>query len=256
MPSAIHRKRGLKDIVMPIAVIVLALGGILGGTYFVNALPKDTPAARLSLPRKHTVILIDQTDSLSERCVIRVRDMLEHLPERIGPGEMVSVFAVHANSDLTVSPLMSVRNPGRDANEWIENYRLKQEAFNKEFLDPISELAQGIGKRPDSPSSPIVETINRVAGWHMFSSDVPERKMIIFSDMLQNSFNCSDYRHSQVVVASSTGCPDFEPLEGVDVTIDYILRRNKSFLQTKKHRKKWINRFEEAGASVHFENTY
>lgn len=245
----------MKDKVLPVLVILLALATIGGATAFFESIKKNDAVASLVVPTSHTVILIDQTDTLSQRCVARLESMLKNLPETIKPGETVSVFAIHANSDIAVTPLLSVRNPGRDANEWIENYRLKHEAFDKEFLEPISEVSKGLGNRPTSSASPIIETVNRIAEWHKFCDKVGHRRMVVFSDMLQNSPNCSDYSTSKVVHPASTGCPELVPLTGVEVDINYVMRRNKTAIQTAAHRERWRNLFEKAGAEVHITPT-
>lgn len=242
----------LKDKILPGLVMALALGVILGGSWLVKSLPKGqkTAAAKLALPRKHTVVLIDQTDTLSAHCATQLELYLKDLPESMEPGEMVSLFAVDANSDITVSPLLSEVNPGSNVNEWLENYELKRQLFDKEFVKPITAIAGEVKSRPDSKTSPIIETINRIATWHKFSDKVSVRRMVIYSDMLQNSRHCSDYTHSKAVHPASLGCPDLEPLWGVDVDLRYILRRGKSHLQTDAHRKNWIRRLRSAGAKV------
>lgn len=242
----------LRDKVLPGLVMAIALGVILGGSWLVKTLPKgqESAAAKLVLPRKHTVVLIDQTDTLSSHCADQLETFLKELPDSMESGEMVSLFAVDANSDITVSPLLSEVNPGGNVNEWLENYRMKHELFEKEFVDPITEIAGEVKSRPDSPSSPIIETINRIATWHKFCDRVPVRRMVIYSDMLQNSRQCSDYNQSKVLHPASLGCPDLEPLWGVEVDLRYILRRGKSHLQTEAHRKNWIRRLRGAGAKV------
>lgn len=251
-PISSKKNNLMKSTILPVVMIVAALCAFGGLTWAVNSYTATAQNHEESLipPKKHTILLIDQTDKLNPHCCDLLQRLLNSLPEKIKSGEAVSIFSIYQDSDITITPILYVRNPGRNANEFIENVRHKQEVFRREFLVPLQETScnSTIG-RIESPSSPIIETINNITSWHKFSNNIPDRKIIIYSDLLQNSVHCSDYKHSNIVRFQSEGCPKIGDLSNVDVEVYYILRKGKERLQTPEHRKKWVDRFIAANAS-------
>lgn len=241
-----------KGKVLPIALIIFSLSLFGGLTWLVSTVTSDemNEGHNPTPPKSHTLLLVDQTDKLNKRCCIILKSLLEKLPEKIRVGEAVSIFSIYKDSDITITPLLYARNPGRKANEFIENVRHKQQVFQKEFLIPLQQSSNKTIGRAESPSSPILETINNIAGWHKFSPDIPKRKIIIYSDLLQNSVHCSDYNYSKVVHPSATGCPELCDLSNVEVEVYYILRKGKTHLQTPEHRQEWVDRFIKANATT------
>jgi hypothetical protein len=242
----------LKKVILPTAILIFAVCALTGLTWAINhyTQKEDDPERIQAPPKKHTILLIDQTDTLNHRCCLILKKLLKDLPEEIKVNEAVSIFSIYQDSDITLTPILHVRNPGKNANEFIENVKYKREIFRKEFLNPLMQASSNstLG-RIKSPSSPIIETINNILSWHKFSSNIPSRKLIIYSDLLQNSVHCSDYPSQKIVRFKSAGCPEIGDLSNVDVEIYYILRAGKEHLQTPEHRDKWMNRFLTANAS-------
>lgn len=244
----------IKRFVLPVLLITVCLFLLGGISWFTSTqLPGPGERPMPQSPKSHTVILIDQTDKLSERCIIQLEELLASMPKTIKKGEMLSIFAIHSNSDITVTPLLSVYNPGLGSNEWIENLKMKRDTFIKDFMAPIVDFSKNITQRPTSPSSPIVETVNRIMRWEKFSAKTKRRKLIIYSDMLQNSINCSDYPHSDIVYKGSPGCPNLNSMNNVTVDIRYILRPKCYQMQTPSHQKQWVEMFRDSGATVTLE---
>lgn len=246
----------IKRIVLPVLLIISSLFLLGWVTWFINTrLPKPENGPTPDVPASHTILLIDQTDTLSERCIIQLEQLLESMPKTIGTGEMLSIFSIHSDSDIAITPLLSVYNSGLGSNEWIENLKMKRDRFVKSFMAPIIDFSKSIRQRPASPSSPIIETVNRLLRWDKFSAKTRRRKLIIYSDMLQNSMNCSDYPTSTIVYEGSPGCPELRPMDRVRVDIRYIIRPERHALQTGEHRQTWLERFRRAGAAVTLDRT-
>lgn len=245
----------IRNLALPVVLILFCAMLMIWVTWFVNTKVPDARVEPPDAPRAHTIVIIDQTDVLSERCMTQLDMLLQELPQTVKKGEMLSIFAISANSDLAVTPLLSVYNPGLGSNEWVENLRMKRKQFMDSFWTPIVNFSKELKQRPPSPTSPIVETVNRILKWKKFSALTPKRVMVIYSDMLQNSMNCSDYPTSTIVYEGAPGCPELRPMEGVRVDIRYIVRPKLHLLQTPEHQQRWREMFEKAGADVTIERT-
>lgn len=233
----------LQGKVLPTIIILFAIATLLWIT--------GRPSGAVPVKR-HTILLIDQTDKLTERCLDHVADRVLHLPSREA-GERLSVFYIHERSDVVITPLLSVLSQGAGGSRWTENIEIKLENFKKEVLEPLQAIADGLVNCPRSASSPIVETINKISTWSRFSADIPERNLIVYSDMLQHSNNCTDYDDDEIVFPGSPGCPEMKPMTGVNIDIRYIMRKDQWEKQTLEHQQQWVQRLEQAGARVTLE---
>jgi len=201
---------------------------------------------------KHTVLLIDQTDSLSDRCCLQLQKLIEQLADETLVNDKLSIYTIEANSDIDFKAKFSSCNPGSYANEWLENVKLKIETYEKHFLNRIQSVESGVINAPVSDLSPIIETVNRVAEMEGFNHRVPNRKLIVFSDMLQNSYNCSDYPKckEKLVDPLAGGCPDLLSLANVEVAVYYVVRPELKHLQSQNHFDRWKYWLESVGATV------
>lgn len=196
-----------------------------------------------------TILLYDQTDPYSTRCSVTLQGLIKDLGDSTQKSERLSVYEIWENSDLNATSAFDRCNPGKDANEWIENVRKMKATFKDHFQNPLNVVKASVRNQASSKHSPIVETVNTVAGQTAFCNTVPHRKIIIFSDFLQNSVNCSDYPY---VSNFSAQCPPLVELHDVEVELRYILRdgEKERDLQSEGHAKKWVDRFKKAGARV------
>ena len=234
--------------IIPSIIIFIVIISLIVLTIFFKKISGNEEITEF-IPKSHTIILIDQTDKLSDRCTKQLKEIFDKLPETIKPKETISIFSIYNNSDITITPILSLTNPGKNANQWYENIKHKREVFEKEFLTPLIKTTNGVNTKQESISSPIIETINNLIEWHKFSCKIPNRKLIIFSDMLQNSSHCSDYPSSKIVHPISEGCPKLNNMDNIIVVVYYILRQDKKHLQTQKHKKRWEKLFSDANAS-------
>lgn len=196
-----------------------------------------------------TILIHDQTDAYSSRCSIALQSIIKNLGDTTNKRERLSVYEIWENSDLNATSAFDRCNPGQDANEWIENVRNIKETFKNHFQNPLNLVKASVRSQSSSAHSPIVETINTVAGNAEFCNTVPHRKLIIFSDFMQNSVNCSDYDY---VPTHSKRCPPLVELHDVEVELIYLIRDGDKAkkIQTDTHANVWVRRFKEAGARV------
>jgi hypothetical protein len=94
-----------------------------------------------------------------------------------------------------------------------------------------------------------VETISNISREEDFGSGVASRRLVVISDMAQNSANFSQYNHKGAQVALPTELGVFRPdLKGATVRIHYLLRPSLRRIQGPEHQETWQAFFERAGA--------
>ncbi|MDL2060126.1 hypothetical protein MUN46_009285 [Mesosutterella sp. AGMB02718] len=207
-------------------------------------------------PVGHTIVLVDETDPLSPIQADFFKVQMEQLVRKqMKDGELLSLYSISGDPNSNRRPLIEVCKPrdGSDANPLNENEKLMKKRFYEKFAKPIDKLIEKLtSKKEPEKISPIMETIqfasvNSLRKWNVRG----ERKLLIFSDMLQNTEGFSLYR----------GTPSFTAFEGspyasetkaylpnVGVQLYYFV--NDPRLQTKSNLAFWEQYFLKDGATV------
>jgi hypothetical protein len=125
--------------------------------------------------------------------------------------------------------------------------------FMKDTVTPVfKKLRDAVLSSDSSQDSPILEYLSGISKWRGFDS--PNRKLVIVSDMLENSaalpqFAAGRKRFSDF---STTGygrslLPSFR---GVEVSIYYVMRRKYAADQTDAQQQFWRDYFRASGADM------
>ncbi len=208
-----------------------------------------------------TAILIDATDSLgASHSKVIVEEINKFLIQHLDLYEWVGLFILNEDNVTLAKPEVERCNPGKQANEWIENPGIRKERFKREFQEPMREAVRKLIRRPMQATSPIFEMIHSVSLYKHFDS-TKKRRLIIVSDMLQN---VSKYSHYNGHLNKADPGEYFEDwkntdyarqvlqlsLNDVDVRILYVQRLDSRELQTPEHVRFWENYFFDVGATV------
>jgi len=156
----------------------------------------------------HTIVVLDRTDRLTSNqqryIVARMRRLVGVNSDgdvvqgegALGAGERLTVFEVSPGEFGELSdPILSICRPrdGSKASELYENGRLIERRFEQRFLKPFEAFLSTI-KGGGLQESPILETLFDIAARDDFNAEVLNRRLLIFSDMLQHNENLSFYR--------------------------------------------------------------
>jgi hypothetical protein len=131
-----------------------------------------------------------------------------------------------------------------------------QRRFKALVVDPINK-ALLVTSGPDSGGvngrSPLLEGLHFVTRYTPWATTHGHRRIIIFSDMLQNSPNVDFYRDGTARLLQSDGRPRFPrwlaDLKGADVQVELVLRDADAQLQGPQLREEWTNYFKACGAA-------
>lgn len=206
------------------------------------------PKGQNSAPPAHTLILLDQTDSLPEDEIAYARHLIWNEYQWLPQNGVMTVKSIS-----TVGPATEVkvcRMPlARETNVALNNPRAIEREFKRSAGQRIELLLERLSRAPEQEQSPIIEAVMSVFRRLDYGSDVEARRLIILSDMLQNSSLLSHYQRSvdpsPVVARIRDSGID---MSNVSIRIHYV-RREPASRQTPAHRAFWQRLLEESGSS-------
>jgi hypothetical protein len=143
--------------------------------------PVDRPLAG------HTVVIVDRTDSWTTAMGAALTQLVENAQRDTGKYEKFSIVSLDAQQ--SVHPLFSICNPG-EPTFWSDLYRGRRYTtrdFEQRFVGAAESVIEQIREPSEARTSPIVEYVHRWLGSDDFSPGIRHRRLILVSDMRQNS---------------------------------------------------------------------
>lgn len=222
----------------------------------------------ISGSEQQTILLIDTTDALTLVAQERLKQLLQSFLDSknkhyVQPAHELIVY--HLTPRVAdMSKLMRVCNPGNpedralidDLTSGVIDARRKWRAFQKRVLQ-IWRAVPGIDEQVSGKYSPLLESLAVVTARHVPSLGVGEQRkptrLILFSDMLQNSGLLSHYKSVPAIksFAKSVGYAEMESdLNGIDVWLFYVRRTGLEHKQTPKHYYWWTQAVELFGGRL------
>jgi hypothetical protein len=135
----------------------------------------------------HTVAIVDRTDRWTPGMSDALRQLIETAQRETPQYQKFSIVSLDA--DQSTHPLFSVCNPGAPTF-WSDLYRGRrytQRDFDQKFVGAADRVVARVSEPAEAPSSPIVEYVHRWLGSDDFNAAMPARRLILISDMRQNS---------------------------------------------------------------------
>lgn len=197
-----------------------------------------------------TVIIMDATDRINNDHKIKIEEAYRVLRNNLELYERVAFFTLKGGNYVAPDPIIELCNPGNKANPLYQNPDRIQRTFERKFYEPIGrEIKASYDQKPQS-QSPIMEMIKGVSRHRVFAqAKGKKRRLVIISDMLQNTSVYSHY-NSSVDFASWSATPGAKPFTSVDIVgaeveIWQLARANSKFA----HQDFWNSYFKSLGAS-------
>ena len=203
----------------------------------------------------HTIILIDKTDAINTSQQHFILDYINREKNKLKDHQKLSLFTLTKDAQMSTVPIFSKCNPGtgEDANELYQNPKMIRLKFDKLFSEPLLAVLGDVFSDNTDTQSPIFETIREFSYRDDFSSDVPQRTLIIISDMMQHTANYSHYRgRINYNDFSKTAYADevTANLDSMNIKIVYLLRDHLNNIQGSRHLLFWDKYFQAMGADV------
>ena len=256
-PRPVSDRRRAEDrrafLILGLALVAIAsVGGLLWAGRS-PALDKATGCGRADLtPPAHTVVLIDQTDRLSRTQINYVKVLIQSEYQRLQPRGKMTVRSISSDPDDDVREFARCRvRRGTEVSGVTNNPDMIEDAFKRTVGDALNAYLNKLEQASTAARSPIIETVAAVAEAADFGANVPERRLIVVSDMAQHSPGLDQYAEPGAYGPADEARQVFgRELNGVQVRVHYVRRPELARLQTQSHKDFWRGWFERAGADV------
>ena len=229
---------------------VLALGVLAAGAYVYATVARPPTLDKTTLcpvdgPRSVAVVLLDSTDEIPDIAKREIRTTLVDMAETLSPYELLEIRLLDAKLPGGRS-IFSKCNPGDGSglSEYTANPRLARQRWLEGFRTPLDEaLATGFKPLPGK-TSPIMETIQRIAVERFTGRAAEEipKSLVVISDMLQHGPDYSQYTGDlsfDRYKASGEYKKAQTDLHGADVLIYYIQRKTGKPINSADHIRFW-----------------
>lgn len=260
-----RRHRRQRTAAFGIFVFIAAVLGVVGYGAWRLTQPVDYDPQTLCLISEesppHMAVLLDKTDSYSERQAERIANLVRRSARDLEVGERFSMFELDERGRMDPEGSFSMCNPGRgdQVSALYNNPAQVEAAYRDQFEAPLDAIMATLIAPREAPQSPVVEAIARLALTDAFDESVPRRRVLVISDMLQNSDTFSIYGGGGALPLGMAGPEEAadaivrqfgDRLDGVEVEVRLIPRERYEDLQRGALRQYWEDLFDALGADL------
>ena len=259
--SNFSKRRHKQGNVLPYVLGAIFALGLLGAagwwmtrTASMLALDEATLCPKTTGPVAMTTILFDLTDPLARAQSAQLRQYLE---QEFAKAPQATQFTMGAVSEDpakwgATDPLCKPASE-QDVSSVNQNVRLVKERYDSRFVVPLEANLDQMISASSANTSPIMESLQAlVADTPGFLTFVGPRRLILVSDLLQNSDAMSFYRGDDWKAFHDS--PAFarlgRTLDGVDIEIFAIPREVNRLKDPQAVEDFWIRYFELQGANL------
>lgn len=172
------------------AIVVAALVGAMAVNYSLSGREKPDDRNCLSDIARKTVIVIDRSDETPRQTVDEIAARISnYVSGSAQENELVAIYEVSEGARTELSPVFSACVPRKDGNDLYEHRASIKKFYEKRFAKPLADALN----RPatTSDSSPVAEVLTDLSASDVMQST--NTRLMVFSDMMQNSSNASLY---------------------------------------------------------------
>lgn len=199
----------------------------------------------------HTIILVDQSDPFNATDIDWVRALLEDEARALPKYGRLTLTVPNAGSPFDPVTIWSACSPGSAAaaNPIFQNPRMIEQAWQTKFHAPLMAGAETVLTDTVAPSSPLMEALFTLADRPDFQGQVPARRLILVSDLMQHSKDHSMYKWgTDWERFAASPLMELRPgLEGVEV-VARVVPRQEYALPLGQVKAFWQRWFAETGA--------
>ncbi len=183
------RGRNALGIILIILAMVV-LGGLGSAAFLLRPPPTDPETlCRTDAPLgAHTIILVDATDRLEARHRRKLSAVLAQERARLSQYDRLTIMRLNVRRPQEPSILFSrcLPRPPEQTNPLFENARMTQETWDEAFAEALERALRSAGSGSDARASPIVAGVRAVAADPDFGAEIPRRRLVLVSDLLQH----------------------------------------------------------------------
>jgi hypothetical protein len=210
-----------------ITLVLIAAGAMIAVNMHLSARPKPDSRSCIAPISRKTVFLIDLSDAIPDQTATEIKSrVLNAVSKDVQFNELVSVFVITDTSRTQLTPIFSACKPQQSGSEITENVRTIKKRFSDNFQKPLERALAT--RPPQSATSPVGEAVIDLSLSDYLRA--PENRMVVFSDMMQNSGNYSLYSCTDAHAAiagfrqNRAGAMERPTFKNTDVRLNFIPR--------------------------------
>jgi len=196
----------------------------------------------------HTVVIVDRTDRWTQAMGAALTQLVENAQRDTDKYEKFSIVSLDANQ--SVHPLFSICNPG-EPTFWSDLYRGRRYTtrdFEERFVGAGDRIVEQVREPSEARTSPIVEYVHRWLGSDDFNANVPHRRLILVSDMRQNSDLYSIYSGAEDQLGDVVARQFGPSAQGVSFDVYFVAHGQDHNVSEDEVRTAWDHAFGRIGA--------
>lgn len=215
--------------------IVAMLGGVFGlfAIVALNLPPSTDPVTACRLDMKdpaHTILLIDQSDPFAPNDFSWVDALVDQEARALPKYGRLTVMVPNVSDPFAPREIFSRCSTGSadHANPLLENPRMVEDNWQEGFREPLGASVMTVLKDKTAPASPLAEAFHTIFDRADFSAPAKQRRVIIVSDLIQNSQNFNFYRAGADFesFASSRLATEVRDTGGAEIIARIVPRQN------------------------------
>lgn len=236
-------------------LIVLAmtvLGGLAAAAFVMRPPPTDPQTlCRTDQPiAAHTIVLVDATDRLEPRHRRKLRAVLLQERARLSQYDRLTLMRLNVRNPREPNVLFSkcLPRPPEQTNPLFENARMAQQHWDEDFQHALDTAMRSAASRGPAPASPILQSLRAIAADPDFGIEIPHRRLVLVSDLLENEPNSFSLYAPNATFADWRARDAFGPpdLSGVHLRIAPLDRPDFAAQQAKALTAFWPAYFDAA----------
>jgi hypothetical protein len=230
--------------------------GVGLAAYLEQSTPKLDPVTLRSIGRPSTgtvSVLIDRTDPLTtaeQRALVdRMRELDLH---GLRSNDLLTVWELGTTEEGPLRQVFAKYFPGREANRLWGNPEATAARCDNQFWSQLLAALRSIPTHAGSSRSPLLAAIHELSEQEEFTSHTTARRVVVVSDLMENSPAVSFYRKRPDFAEFRT-TPAFPALRadlrGAVVEVLYITRPCETPVDAARVREFWRACFRHEGAA-------
>jgi len=169
----------------------------------------------------HTIVVIDQSDRFEQNDADWVVELIRRETISLRSEGRLTIYSVVDNAERPIDMLFQRCTPGAPnaLTGLYQNRQIREQAFQEQFKSSLDGGIREAIQNDRADSSPLFETFEQLLRRPDFAPNIDNRRLIIVSDMIQNSPRYSFYRQPADwdLFAEAVGYAGSERFEGVNI---------------------------------------
>jgi len=237
-----------------IGVSILTIGAFGAAVAAVSG-PKLDPSTGCppgqGAPPAHTLILVDETDSLTRQELGYARALIRTEYQWLPMGGRLTVRNIVADPNAAEEISVCRMSDGGDVLGIFKNPKKVKRDFQKTAGAKLDKLYADLAVAPPQDASPILEFLSQAMDRPDFGMGVPTRRLVVLSDFAQHSDLVSHYGpHPNLTLGEDVRDELWRDMNDVEARLHYIPRRKLAQLQGARHRAFWTSHLRRMHANA------